>query len=92
MRQAPAEQFGIACRQQEPRTGKRTEVGIRLEVAHEKAAPGRDPRNFPSYPIRCRVNYTGNHDGTGFTKDLSIGGCLLDTDTHLDVDSDLTSP
>jgi DNA-binding response OmpR family regulator len=68
----------------------RIEVGIRLEAAHEKAAPGRDPRKPPRYPIRCRVDYTGDHDGTGFTKDLSIGGCLLNTDTKVEVDAHLT--
>jgi DNA-binding response OmpR family regulator len=68
----------------------RTEVGIRLEAAQEKAAPGRDPRTFPRYPIRCRVDYTGDHDGSGFTKDLSIGGCLLNTDTKVEVDAHLT--
>jgi DNA-binding response OmpR family regulator len=70
----------------------RTEVGIRLEAAHEKAAPGRDPRNFPRYPIRCRVDYTGDHNGTGFTKDLSISGCLLNTETQLEVDAHVTLP
>lgn len=67
----------------------RTEVTMRLEAARERGHRV-DPRKHPRYPIRCRVDYTGDHDGTGFTKDLSMGGCLLNTDTKVDVDAHLT--
>ncbi len=53
----------------------RMEVAVRLEAARDKSRSGLDPRKYPRYPIRCRVDYTGDHDGTGFTKDLSLGGC-----------------
>ena len=68
----------------------RAEVGVRLEAAREKSQAGIDPRKFPRYPVQCYVQYTGDHEGTGLTKDLSIGGCLLNTNTPLDVDSHLT--
>lgn len=68
----------------------RTEVGIRLEAAHDKTAHGRDPRNAPRYPVRCRVQYTGDHDGSGMTQNLSLDGCLLNTDTPVEVGAHLT--
>lgn len=67
----------------------RTEVTMRLEAARETGNRG-DPRKHQRYPIRCLVHYTGDHNGTGFTKDLSIGGCLLNTDTQLDGNAHLT--
>ena len=67
----------------------RTEVAVRLEAAREKtAAPGmrRDPR----YLRQCPIAYTGDHEGSGITKNLSIGGCLLQTMTPVEVEAHLT--
>ncbi|HKN87893.1 MAG TPA: response regulator [Nitrospiraceae bacterium] len=68
----------------------RTEIGIRLEAARDKTAPRRDPRNAPRHSIRCRVDYTGDHEGTGVTQDLSLDGCLLKTDIQVEVGAHLT--
>jgi CheY-like chemotaxis protein len=68
----------------------RTEVGIRLEAVGDKTASGIDPRKHPRYPIRCHIQYAGDHEGHGMTKNLSLGGCLLDTDHVMDVGAHLT--
>ena len=54
----------------------RTEVTIRLDTARENTA-GVGPQTHPRYPIQCPVHYTGDHEGHGVTKNLSLGGCLL---------------
>jgi CheY-like chemotaxis protein len=68
----------------------RTEVTIRLDAAREKTAAGVGPQTHPRYPIECRVDYTGDHEGHGVTKNLSLGGCLLKTTTPVEVDAHLT--
>lgn len=67
----------------------RTEVTIRLDAAREKTA-GVGPQTHPRYPIQCPVDYTGDHEGHGMTKNLSRGGCLLKTATPVEVDAHLT--
>jgi CheY-like chemotaxis protein len=67
----------------------RTEVTIRLDAAREKTA-GVGPQTHPRYPIQCPVHYTGDHEGHGVTKNLSLGGCLLKTASPVEVDAHLT--
>lgn len=52
----------------------RTEVTIRLEAARDNTGPSFRPQKHPRYPIRCRVTYTGDHEGEGITENLSLGG------------------
>jgi len=39
---------------------------------------------------QCPIAYTGDHEGSGITKNLSIGGCLLQTRTPVEVEAHLT--
>ena len=64
-------------------------VTIRLDAAREKTA-GVGPQTHPRYPIQCPVHYTGDHEGHGVTKNLSLGGCLLKVATPVEVDAHLT--
>ena len=67
----------------------RTEVRVRLDAAREKTV-GPPGHRAPRYPIQCRVEYTGDHEGNGMTTNLSIGGCLLKTATPVEVEAHLT--
>jgi len=67
----------------------RTEVRVRLDAAREKTV-GPPGHRAPRYPIQCRVEYTGDHEGNGMTTNLSIGGCLLETTTPVEVEAHLT--
>jgi CheY-like chemotaxis protein len=67
----------------------RTEVAVRLDAAREKIDVPRAPRH-PRYPLICPIEYTGDHEGQGMTKNLSLGGCLLQTSTPIEVDAHLT--
>jgi len=66
-----------------------TEITIRLDAAREKTA-GVGPPTHPRYPIECPVDYSGDHEGHGVTKNLSLGGCLLKTATPVEADAHLT--
>jgi len=67
----------------------RTEVRVRLDAAREKTV-GPPGHRAPRYPIQCRVEYSGDHEGNGMTTNLSIGGCLLETTTPVEVEAHLT--
>lgn len=68
----------------------RQEVEIQLQ-ARQHAGEGRiKPRKHPRYAVRCPVHFTGDHEGEGLTMNLSLGGCLLETDLLLDVKAHLT--
>jgi DNA-binding response OmpR family regulator len=68
----------------------RQEVETQLQ-ARQHAREGKiQPRKHPRYAVRCPVRFTGDHEGAGLTMNLSLGGCLLETDVALDVNAHLT--
>ena len=67
----------------------RTEVRVRLDAAREKTV-GPPGHRAPRYPIQCRVEYSGDHEGNGMTTNLSIGGCLLEKTTPVEVKANRT--
>ena len=67
----------------------RTEVAVRLDAAREKTV-ALGMRRDPRYSHQCPIAYTGDHEGSGITKNLSIGGCLLQTRTPVEVEAHLT--
>ena len=62
---------------------------LRLQAADEKTGLGRDPRKHAHYVSHCRLRYSGDHNGEGIAENLSLGGCLLNTNDVLEIDSHL---
>ena len=68
----------------------RQEVEIQLQARQHAGQGTIKPRKHPRYAVRCPVHFTGDHEGQGLTINLSVGGCLLETDLVLDVNAHLT--
>lgn len=49
---------------------------------------GREQREFKRVLVRFTIAFAGEHrKGKGVARDLSLGGCMMETDTPLPVDS-----
>ena len=49
---------------------------------------GREQRNFKRVLVRFAIAFAGSHKkGKGIAVDLSLGGCMIETDTPLPVDT-----
>src|SRR5205807_10014364 len=49
---------------------------------------GREQREFKRILVRFAIAFTGEHKkGKGIARDLSLGGCMIETDTPLPADT-----
>ena len=49
---------------------------------------GREQREFKRILVRFAIAFTGEHKkGRGIARDLSLGGCMIETDTPLPADT-----
>ncbi len=68
----------------------RQEIEIQLQARQHAREGAIKPRKHPRYAVQCPIHFTGDHEGQGLTMNLSLGGCLLETDLSLDVNAHLT--